>query len=325
MQTREDRRTEAATDSQPIDAMIVGNETLATLNKSEINQQIATAHEFPRSVKVFLQELETMATLNEAVADECIYAIPRDGKMIEGPSVRFAELVVHSWGNSRAGARVVAEGKDTLTAQGVFHDLEKNVAITYEVQRRITDKHGRRYKPDMIATTANAACAIALRNAVFKGVPKAFWSEIFEKTRKVAMGDAKTLATRRADMLAFLRKFGATDEGVCKAIGVRGVEDIDLEKLVQLKGMAQALKDGESTVEEMFPAPVADKPETGKGMAGLKADLAAKQTPAAATGPAQPTPEQVEANKKKADELKKAAETAAPVEKNGKTQKTLID
>lgn len=56
-----------------------------------------------------------------------------------------------------------------MTAQGVFHDLERNVAITYEVRRRIVDKNGRRYKPDMIGVTANAACSIALRNAILRG------------------------------------------------------------------------------------------------------------------------------------------------------------
>jgi hypothetical protein len=41
-------------------------------------------------------------------------------------------------------------GAEFVTAQGVFHDLERNVAITYEVQRRIVDKEGHRYSADMV-------------------------------------------------------------------------------------------------------------------------------------------------------------------------------
>lgn len=166
--------------------------TVALLNKSEIDMQISTAHKYPRSIKRFRDESLAMVTLNEAVAQECIYSLPRDGKNIEGPSARFAEVIASAWGNSRAGARVVSDQGDFVTAQGVFHDLERNVAITYEVQRRIVDKNGRRFKPDMIGVTANAACSIALRNSILKGVPKAFWADMYEAARQTAIGDVQT-------------------------------------------------------------------------------------------------------------------------------------
>lgn len=237
----------------------VESATTSLLANSEINQQIATAHKYPRSIRKFLDEARQLVTLTADVAGECIYALPRDGKTIEGPSARFAEILAHSWGNARAGARVVDDHGDFVTAQGVFHDLEKNVAITYEVKRRIVDKHGRRFKPDMIGVTSNAACSIALRNAVLKGVPKAFWSPLYEDARKVVMGDAKTLVNRRADALAFLQKFGATEAMVLLLLGVPGVEDITLEHLVTLRGVATAIKDGDTTVEQAFAVQEPDK------------------------------------------------------------------
>ena len=124
--------------------------TVALLNKSEIDMQVATAHKYPRSVKRFRDETLAMVTLNENVAQECIYSLPRDGKNIEGPSARFAEVVASAWGNSRAGARVVSDVGDFVTAQGVFHALERNVAITYEVQRRIVRQVAEAEKYDAI-------------------------------------------------------------------------------------------------------------------------------------------------------------------------------
>lgn len=230
--------------------------TLAILNSSEINQQIATARKFPRSIKRARDEALELATLTEDVARECIYALPRkqDGKRItiEGPSARFAEILAHSWGNCRAGARVVDEQGDFVTAQGVFHDLEKNVAITYEVKRRIVNRDGHRFNADMIGVTANAACSIALRNAVLKGVPKALWTDILEAARKVLLGDSKTLATRRAAALAVMQKFGMQADDVCTVLGVGGVDDIGLEELVTMHGMCTALKDGDTTVEQLL-------------------------------------------------------------------------
>ena len=249
---------------EPMEGALVeaDNGMLAALNKSEIDQQVATAHKFPRSVKRFRDECLDMVTLTEEIAQECIYALPRDGKVIEGPSARFAEIVASAWGNCRAGARTVAEEKDFIVAQGAFHDLQRNVAITYEVKRRIVNKHGQRFKPDMIGVTANAACSIALRNAILKGIPKAFWTEMYEAARRTVMGDSKTLATRRADAIAYLQQFGADEQMICAVLNVEGIEDIGQEELVTLRGIATAIKDGDTTVEQAFAIePKGGKPE----------------------------------------------------------------
>lgn len=240
--------------SDELEVMAADSSMVALLNKSEIDQQIATAHRYPRSIKNFRDEALAMVTLNERVASECIYALPRDGKTIEGPSARFAEVVASAWGNSRAGARVVSDQGDFVTAQGVFHDLERNVAITYEVQRRITNKRGQRFSADMIGVTANAACSVALRNAILKGVPKAFWSDMYEAARAVVMGDFKTLANRRAEAIKTFLGYGISKEQICATLGVGGEEDISLENLVVLRGILTAIKDGDTTPEQAFGA-----------------------------------------------------------------------
>lgn len=227
--------------------------TLAVLSSAEIDRQIATAHQYPRNLKRFRDKALEMITLNEAIARECIYALPRDGKVIEGPSARFAEILISAWGNCRAGARIVAEGAEFVTAQGVFFDLETNVAVTQEVQRRITDKRGRRFSPDMIGVTANACSAIALRNAVLKGIPKAFWAEHEERARKTIMGDFQTLANRRANAFTEFQRFGVQPQQIYDLLEVKGKEDIGLEQLVTLSGMLTALKAGDTTIDQLFP------------------------------------------------------------------------
>lgn len=256
------------TDRQPpAEMMEAGASIVSLLNKSEIDQQIATAHRFPRSIKRFRDEAMQMVTLNESVAEQCIYALPRDGKTIEGPSARFAEVIASAWGNNRSGARVVDDRGEFVVAQGVFHDLERNVAITYETQRRIVDKYGRRYKADMIGVTANAACSIALRNAILKGVPKAFWGDMYSEARRVVMGDVKTLANRRADAVAAFQRFGVSSEQLCAKLEVQGIEDIGLEHLVILRGLLTAIRDGETTAEDAFgAAPKKTEAETHKPM-----------------------------------------------------------
>ena len=246
--------------------------TLAILNQSEINQQIATAKRFPRSITNFMKEAVSLVTMNAQTAAECNYALPRDGKVISGPSARFAEIVAYSWGNCRAGARVVSEGEEFIVAQGVMYDLEKNVAITYEVQRRIVDRNGRKFKTDMIGVTANAACSIALRNAVLKGVPKALWHPAYKKALSTIAGKTETLSERRENAL---REFGAyrvTPDMVYRVLGINGQQDISLDHLVIITGMLTALKDGDSTPEDMFRTRADEKGEAVAGATASSTD-----------------------------------------------------
>ena len=73
-----------------------GNEThsslAVSLARAEVDQQVATARAMPRSISKAIQNINTLATLDEESAQECIYALPRGGKPIKGPSVRLAEI-----------------------------------------------------------------------------------------------------------------------------------------------------------------------------------------------------------------------------------------
>ena len=230
---------------------------LESISKAELDMQIVTAKQWPRSIRKFREECLQMATLDEEIASECIYAVPRGGRTVEGPSARLAEIVASAWGNCRAGARIVDEDQEFVTAQGMFFDLERNVAIQYEVRRRITDKKGRRYNADLISVTGNAACSIALRNAVFKGVPKAFWKGVYHAARECAIGNTETLANRRAKALEYFQKMGVTKEQVLARLDVKGEEDVTLEHLAALTGFKTAIRDGEATVDSVFtPQPV---------------------------------------------------------------------
>ena len=107
-------------EGREVTAMSVDGSTAALISRSEIDMQVATAHKFPRSIKRFRQEALQMVTLNESVAESCIYALPRSGKTIEGPSARFAEVIASAWGNCRAGARAVVVRAEVRRVGDVF-------------------------------------------------------------------------------------------------------------------------------------------------------------------------------------------------------------
>jgi hypothetical protein len=232
----------------------IDSKTIAVINRSEVEAQLDAAHKYRRSVKSFLSEATTLATLNRDVAESCIYSIPRDGKVIAGPSVRLAEICASAYGNLHIGARIVDIEEKEIVAQGVAWDLEKNLRVTVENRRRITSKSGRRYNDDMITTTGNAAASIALRNAIFRVVPRTYVNAIYAKVREVAVGDAKTLDARRTEVLVRLEKIGVPRDRVFAKLDKRAVDDIGLEDLEVLIGLGTAIKNGEAQIDDLFPA-----------------------------------------------------------------------
>lgn len=241
------------------------------LAKVELDQAISTAKAYPRSLTRVRDNVSALVMLDEETAKECVYALPRGGKPIKGPSVRFAEIVASQYGNCKVGSRVVDVNKfeKYIEAEGVFIDLESGMQRTARIRRKISDKNGRVYNDDMIVVTGNAACAIALREAILKGVPKALWRRAYEEAEGVIAGDIKTLAERREGAIRAFAAWGVTPDQIFASLEIGGLDEIGLDQIATLMAMFKAIKAGEQQVEDYFPAKVsaAAGVEAAKGTA----------------------------------------------------------
>jgi hypothetical protein len=231
---------------------VVTTDLIATTIASEHQVKVGTAKRYPRSIKSFRQQVFELSCIDEETAGSCFYVLPRAGKTIEGPSVRFAEIIASSWGNLQFGARVIAVDDQWITAQGVCYDYEKNNSCSFEVRRRITNKNGVKFNDDMIQTTGRAACAIAFREAVFKIIPRPFWQAAFEQAKITSIGKGKTMAKMREDCLATFKKAGVTDKQVLTFLNKPGIEDITTDDLISLRGIWTAAKDEGVSVERLL-------------------------------------------------------------------------
>lgn len=253
----------AMTTTEAIEAMIGDSEqvsivrpevgALEAITRSEVAMQLDSAHRWPRSTTKFLREAISLSTFSVEVAESCMYSVPRGGKMITGPSVRLAEICASSWGNLHVGSRVIDAGEREVTAQAVAWDLQSNVRVTVEAQRSIVGKRGR-FDDDMIRVTGMAAISIALRNAIFRIIPRAYVEAVYAKARECAIGDLKTLVARRDEAFARFAKLGVTPDRMLARLEIKGPDDFSLEHLEQLVGMWTAIKGGELSVDDAFPA-----------------------------------------------------------------------
>lgn len=229
---------------------------LQAINRAEVDIQISTAKMYPRDLSQVLNKIETYATMDTETAEDCFYALRRgrgnDTSVIEGISVRLAEIMASAWGNLRVQTRIIGNDGKTITSQGVCHDLETNLAISVEVKRKITDKTGKTYSEDMQVVTGNAASAIAFRNAVLKVIPKAVTKKVINNIKSVALGKSIDLDTRRQNLIAYFSKIGVTQSELFDYCGVKSLEQIDNEMLFELRGLVNAIKEGTTTVQETF-------------------------------------------------------------------------
>ena len=259
--------------------------------RGEIDIQISTANAYPRSITKFLDNALTLCTYDEETAQACIYSLPRGGKNIEGPSVRLAEIVASSWKHLRVQTRVIGLDDQFVTVEGVCWDLENNVAISTQVRRRITDRNGKRLNDDMIVVTTNAASAIARRNAIFAVIPNAYTQKLYQAARKCALGDIKTLATRRGQALEWFNKRGVSTERILASLELKGIEDVGMDQLATLIGICNAVKNGEVSIDDAFalPATVVSEGEAPKKRGAAAARERAQAAAASTEQPAPPT------------------------------------
>lgn len=233
---------------------------LQALNESEIDVQVATAHKYPRDVQRALKNIEALASQDEETASDCFYVLHRRGAdgtdvNIEGLSVRMAEIIAGCWGNLRVASRIIGNDGKTITAQAICHDLESNFAVSVEVKRRITTKQGFTFSEDMQVVTGNAASAIARRNAILTVVPKAITNTMVKRIRAIALGKSIDVTTTRQKMLQYFAKIGVTQDMILNYLQVDSVDAIDKEQILKLRGTANAIKEGTTTVKETFITP----------------------------------------------------------------------
>lgn len=239
-------------------------EMLQALNRAEIDQQVATAKQYPRHLPTVLNKIQTYATMDEDTASECFYVLHRNGaggsvQDIEGLSVRMAEIIAGAWGNLRVATHIIGNDGKMITAQAVCHDLETNVAISTEVKRSILTNKGYTFSQDMQVVTGNAAAAIAFRNAVLKVIPKAVTKHVIDEVRKVAMGQALDLVTQRQTLIQYFAKFNVTEQMIFDLLQITMREELDKERVFMLKGIYNAIKEGDTTVQEAFLKPIEER------------------------------------------------------------------
>jgi len=234
----------------------VGIEMAEAQERASIDSQVATAKRYPRNLRKVQENSIAIVCMSKETAESCRYAKPTGGKMITGASVHLARIVCQQYGNIKIQQRIKQITDRTIIAEAVAFDMETNYAVSVEARRSIVDKNGLRYKESVIETNAMAIMAIAERNAILKVIPKSIIDSAYNEAFRFANGDlsdsAKLIIARDKAIEFFKTEYGVTEEQVLKSIGLKTKEAVKAEHIVDLRGFIQALKDKETTAEDLF-------------------------------------------------------------------------
>ena len=310
--------------TQHVEAVAVTANALEQIERASIDIQIATAHKYPKHKTEQLSKVKadmlSFATLDEETAAACFYTLPRGNKVIQGPSIRMAEIGVSCYGNIRICVRtveVVDRGPTPhVMVQAICHDLEKNVAVSIEKRRRITKKKKNQFiDEDDINLAVNSCTAIAFRDGAFKVIPQALIKPVWEAAKKVAIGDIRSIVETRSKCIERLNKMGVTEDRILSVLECRAVEDIGQPQLEILFGLGTAIKDGDCTLEEAFPPIQSEqKGSTTERILDHSTD-ASKKVDESKTEPDQPAPKKDKKTTKKKGKPKTKPENPPDQEK----------
>ncbi|MCE5324930.1 MAG: hypothetical protein LLG01_00800 [Planctomycetaceae bacterium] len=261
-----------------VEAEAVNPDALAIMERVTIDSQIATAKRYPRSISLFIERAQTMACVDDDTAKSCFYRRPvgkEGGKQVyaEGESIRLAEIVAASYDNLAIRAIIVEITPRYVKAVGMARDLERNYMASAECVESTVDKRGQPYSERQRMLIAKVAQSKAYRDAIFRVVPKALCKPIANAASEVALGKGLTLEQRRERVMQWIASLNISAMRVWKALGIAGPEEMGTSEMLTLTGIRSAIKDGDTNIDEAFPAEPGEQAKSTGGNAGVKALL----------------------------------------------------
>lgn len=173
---------------------------------------------------------------------------------IEGPSIDLAMCVARNYGN----CVIDVEGTETLThymLKGVFIDLESGFTCPRLFRQRKRQSIGGKMEKDLERQediVFQIGQSKAIRNAVVRAMPEWLISQAIETAKSAERSKIENINIAREKVISFFKPYGITIERIESKID-RIVDQWTEDDIVDLRGMATALKEGRITADELFP------------------------------------------------------------------------
>jgi hypothetical protein len=262
----------------------------------EVQAAMVVAKRFPRdSLQAERRILD--ACKRPALAEAAIYAYPRGGTTVEGPSIRLAEVLAQNWGNLDTGIIELDQKNGESTMMAYCWDLETNTRQT----KIFTVRHERHTRQgvtkltdprDIYEMTANQG-ARRQRACILGVIPGDIVENAVTACNKTMQGGGgEPLIDRVKKMVPAFEALGVTKDMIEKRLGHR-LETINETEFVGFRKIYRAIQDNMQPVSAYFGADLPARGQVDVGAAlgkGTETTSVPGGTAATAPQPAKTAP-----------------------------------
>jgi hypothetical protein len=232
-------------------AMQSSNEARAI---AEVQAQYIIAKRFPRNQNECYMAIMD-ACKRPFLAEQAMYAYPRGGTLIKGPSIRLAETMAQCWGNLDCGVREISQSDGVSVAEAYAIDLQTNTRITkifHVPHKRDTKKGTTRLTEarDIYELVANQG-ARRLRACILGIIPGDVIEAAVERCARTLESSDIPLPEQIRKMITAFDEIGVKVEHLEKRLG-HNLDAIIPQEIVTLKSIYKSIKDGMANREQFF-------------------------------------------------------------------------
>jgi hypothetical protein len=221
----------------------------------EVQGAIVSAKKFPRDEFSAVNRI-MKACQRKTLADGSLYAYPRGGEVVSGPSIRMAEVLAQNWGNLDFGIRELEQKDGESIVESYCWDLETNVRQT----KVFTVPHERHTKKgvqtlkdprDIYELVANQG-ARRLRACILGIIPGDVTEAAVKECKKtIEGGTSEPIDDRIRKMVVMFSEVGVPQEALEKRLG-HPIKVTVASELTDLAIIFKTIKDNQQGREAFF-------------------------------------------------------------------------
>lgn len=189
------------------------------------------------------------------LAEKAIYAYPRGGQMVTGPSIRLAEVLAQKWSNLKVGITMIKQTSEQTEARAYAYDMQTNYMVDQDFivpHKRTTKKGVQRLSDerDIRELVANIGSRI-LRGCILRVIPSDVVDAAVQQCKKTLESSDVPMVEQVRSMVKAFDELGVKVEHIEKRLRHNLDATIPTE-IVSLKSIYRSIRDGMAKREDFF-------------------------------------------------------------------------
>jgi hypothetical protein len=213
------------------------------------------ARKFPRSKKEAVDRI-TLECCQKQVAEEAFYSFTRGRELVEGPSIRLAEVMARNWGNMDYGVEEIDRNETESTLRAYCIDLESNTMSSkvFVVPHSRDTRQGKKKLAsdrDIYEHVANNG-ARRMRACILALIPKDVVEIAAHQVNTTLASDMGTPEEEIKRLIEAFGGFGVSPDRIAERLG-HPLTSVTPSEIVVLRKVYASIRENFSSAEIEFP------------------------------------------------------------------------